>query len=166
MKCVVEKTSPDSSEVEQERMSNSMSGIEAALLTGCQDRHYAFGLALALAGKDVFLDIIGSDEIDSPELHSTPNLRFLNFRGKQSESAGVEQKLAKLLLYYAKLIRYTACSRAKVFHILWNNKLELFDRTLLMLYYKLLGKKVVLTAHNVNQGRRDSKDSWLNRATL
>ncbi len=28
------------------------------------------------------------------------------------------------------------------------------------------GKKVVFTAHNVNAGRRDKKDSWLNRITL
>jgi len=35
-----------------------------------------------------------------------------------------------------------------------------------MLYYKAAGKKIALTAHNVNQARRDAKDSWLNRATL
>ena len=35
-----------------------------------------------------------------------------------------------------------------------------------MLYYKLLGKKVVLTAHNVNAGKRDGNDSFLNRLTL
>ena len=51
-------------------------------------------------------------------------------------------------------------------HILWNYKLELFDRTVFMLCYKALGKKIVFTAHNVNQARRDSKDSWLNRTTL
>jgi glycosyltransferase involved in cell wall biosynthesis len=35
-----------------------------------------------------------------------------------------------------------------------------------MLYYKLLGKRIVLTAHNVNAGRRDSNDTLLNRLTL
>jgi D-inositol-3-phosphate glycosyltransferase len=40
----------------------------------------------------------------------------------------------------------------KVFHIRWNNKLEFFHRTILMLYYKLLGKRIVFTAHNVNAG--------------
>lgn len=35
-----------------------------------------------------------------------------------------------------------------------------------MVLYKLAGKKIVLTAHNVNAGRRDNKDSWLNRITL
>ena len=49
---------------------------------------------------------------------------------------------------------------------MWNNKFELFDRTLLMLYYKFLGKRVVFTAHNVNSGKRDSNDCWLNRLSL
>jgi glycosyltransferase involved in cell wall biosynthesis len=35
-----------------------------------------------------------------------------------------------------------------------------------MLYYKLLGKRIVFTAHNVNAGKRDSNDSWLNRLSL
>ena len=46
-------------------------------------------------------------------------------------------------------------AKPRVFHILWNNKFELFDRTLLMLYYRLLGRRVVLTAHNVNAAKRD-----------
>jgi glycosyltransferase involved in cell wall biosynthesis len=53
-----------------------------------------------------------------------------------------------------------------VFHILWNNKFEWFDRTALLLYYKLCGRKVVFTAHNVNTQARDGKDSWFNRFTL
>ena len=147
-------------------MNNSPSAIGMALLTGCQDRHYAFGLATALASKGVYLDIIGSNEIDSPELHTTPNVRFLNFRRGQSDNATFAQKLSNLVVYYAKLIRYVARPRPKILHILWNYKLEFADRTILMLYYKVLGKKVVLTAHNVNQARRDSKDSWFNRTTL
>ena len=68
--------------------------------------------------------------------------------------------------YYGRLIRYAATAKPKVFHILWNNKFEHFDRTLLMLYYRLLGKRIVLTAHNVNAGARDATDTWLNRFTL
>src|SRR5258708_6465854 len=41
-----------------------------------------------------------------------------------------------------------------------------FDRTLLLLYYKLLGKKLVFTAHNVNIRKRDCTDTWLNRLSL
>ena len=65
-----------------------------------------------------------------------------------------------------RLIRYAATAKPRIFHILWNNKFETFDRTLLMLYYRLLGKRIVLTAHNVNAGKRDSKDTFLNRLTL
>jgi glycosyltransferase involved in cell wall biosynthesis len=75
-------------------------------------------------------------------------------------------KASRLSKYYAGLIRYAATAKPKTFHILWNNKFETFDRTLLMLYYRLLGKRIVLTAHNVNAGRRDSKDTALNRLTL
>mgnify|MGYP005849332911 CR=1 FL=1 len=41
-----------------------------------------------------------------------------------------------------------------------------FDRTVLNLFYKLLGKKLVYTAHNVNAGERDGTDSALNRFSL
>lgn len=165
-KSTADESSPGPVELPKHAVLNSVFGIEVGLLTGCQDRHYAFGLAMALASRGVFLDIIGSDEIDSTALRTAPNLRFFNLRGVQSYHANLVQKLWQLLVYYAKLIRYVARSRAKILHILWNYKLELFDRTILMLYYKVSGKKIVFTAHNVNQARRDSKDSWLNRTTL
>lgn len=141
-------------------------GLEVALLTGCQDRPYAFGLSMALASKGISVDVIGSDEVDSPELHTTPNLHFLNIRGSQRQNISLAKKVWSLLSYYARLMRYATNAKPKTFHILWNNKFEYFDRTLLMLYYKLQKKKVVFTAHNVNQARRDLKDSLLNRLTL
>jgi len=141
-------------------------GLKVALLTGCQDRPYAFGLAMALASKGLGVDVIGSDEVDSPEFHATQNITFLNLRGPQLQNNSFAEKLRGILDYYLRLIRYTNRTESKVFHILWNNKFEQFDRTLLMLYYKSQGKKVALTAHNVNRGKRDSNDSMLNRLTL
>jgi len=140
--------------------------IQVGLLTGGFDRPYAFGIATALASKGVSLDVIGSDEVDSPEMHTTPKLNFLNIQGDPRETVGLVKKLLRILQFYVRLIGYAARSKAKVFHILWNNKVHLFDRTLLMLYYKLLGKKIVFTAHNVNAGRRDGNDSALNRWSL
>jgi D-inositol-3-phosphate glycosyltransferase len=163
---VATKTPTDERDVQKNAISISSSEIEIGLLTGCQDRPYAFGLALALIAKGVRVDIIGGDEIDSPELHVTPNLRFLNFLGNQHENVGFTEKMSKLALYYARLMRFAARSEPKTLHILWNNKIEWFDRTILMLYYKALGKKIALTAHNVNQARRDGKDSLSNRLTL
>lgn len=74
---VTEESSANEVEIQKQTIPNSPLGIEMALLTGCQDRHYAFGLAMALVSKGVYLDVIGSDEIDSPELHAAPNLHFL-----------------------------------------------------------------------------------------
>jgi glycosyltransferase involved in cell wall biosynthesis len=69
-------------------------------------------------------------------------------------------------MYYARLIGYAATAKPGIFHILWNNRFESFDRTLLMFYYKLLRKQIALTVHNVNADRRDSRDTRLNRLTL
>jgi len=138
--------------------------MTVGLLTGWRDRPYAFGLAMALASDRVRVDVIGSDEIDSPEFHTTPGLRFLNLRGRQRRS-GWRSKSVGLALYYARLLRYAASSPA-VLHILWNNKFEYVDRTLVMMFYKLLRRRVAMTAHNVNQGKRDGTDSLLNRLTL
>jgi glycosyltransferase involved in cell wall biosynthesis len=140
--------------------------IVAALLTGGGDRHYAFGLAIGLVSNGVVIDFIGGDEVDRPEMHATPRLTFHHLRRNRQSNAGYIAKMWRVLSYYGSLIRYAATAKPKVFHILWNNKFEHFDRTLLMLYYKSLGKKIVLTAHNVNAAARDATDSWLNRLTL
>ena len=93
-------------------------------------------------------------------------MNFLNLRGDQNADASVTRKAFRVSRYYARLIAYAAKAKPRIFHILWNNKLETFDRTLLMLYYRALGKRVVLTVHNVNAAIRDSRDSLLNRLTL
>jgi glycosyltransferase involved in cell wall biosynthesis len=123
-------------------------------------------LASAVIAQGIFTDFIGSDELDAPELRSTPLVNFLNLRGDQTEQVSLKKKIMRLLTYYGRLAWYAAVSRPKVFHILWNNKFELIDRVVLMLYYRLLGKKIVFTAHNVNAAKRDGNDSFLNRASL
>jgi len=140
--------------------------IEVALLTGGSDRPYAYGLSMALISKGMCLDFIGSNQLDGPEMRATPKLNFLNLHGDPREQVSLARKGARVLAFYARLIRYAVTAKPKIFHILWNNKIQLFDRTLLMLCYKLLGKKIVFTAHNVNAARRDAKDSALNRLTL
>jgi glycosyltransferase involved in cell wall biosynthesis len=141
-------------------------GVAVTLLTGGGDKPYAFGLATELISKGAGLDIIGSDELDCPEFHGKCGVNFLNLRGDQRPESSLLRKVLRLSTYYAKLIRYAATAKPVIFHILWNNKFELFDRTLLMLYYRALGKKTVLTVHNVNARKRDRKDSALNRFTL
>lgn len=140
--------------------------LEISLLTGGQDKHYAFGLATALMSTGVRLDVIGSDDVDCAEMHSDSRIRFFNLRGNMRSGAGLGEKISRILRYYGRLLRYAHTAEPRVFHILWNNKFELFDRTVLMLYYKLIGKKIVFTAHNINVGKRDAADTLINRLTL
>jgi D-inositol-3-phosphate glycosyltransferase len=137
-----------------------------SLLTGGDDRPYVFGLVSELLAKDINIELIGSDLLDFPEFRGIAGLKFLNLRGSFDPSASFASKIGRVLKYYARLVGYAATAKPRIFHILWNNKFLYFDRTLLMLYYRMLGKQVVLTAHNVNAEKRDAKDSLLNRVTL
>lgn len=140
--------------------------LEVGLLTGGFDRPYVYGLAMALGAKGICLDVVGNAEVDSPEMHQSPRVNFLTMYWDPRQPASLPGKIVRVLAFYARLLRYTSTSRPRIFHILWNNKFQLFDRTLLMLYYKLMGKRIVLTAHNVNAGRRDTNDSLINRLSL
>ena len=140
--------------------------VRVAILTGGGDKPYALGLATALSSEGICLDFIGSDDLKVPELLDNPRVNFVNLRGDQRPEADWVSKVLRILNYYLTLIHYAATARPRLFHILWNNKFQFFDRTLLMLYYKLLGKKIMFTAHNVNSGKRDLNDTWLNRFSL
>ena len=140
--------------------------ICVALLTGGGDKPYALGMAEALTSVGISVDFIGSDDLNVPELLGNSRIQFRNLRGDQRPGASLLAKALRVLKYYGRLIIYAPTARPRLFHILWNNKFQLFDCTLLMLYYKLLGKRVVFTAHNVNAGKRDENDSWLNRISL
>jgi glycosyltransferase involved in cell wall biosynthesis len=162
----IDQTHPKPVESPDSKASRGSNDIAVSLLTGGSDKPYVFGLATELSSKGVVQDLIASDELDSPEFRGIPRLRFLKFRGDQNPHAGLWEKIVRILSYYAKLTRYAAIAKPKIFHILWNNKFLHFDRSLLTYYYKLLGKKVVLTVHNVNTEKRDNKDSAFNRLTL
>jgi glycosyltransferase involved in cell wall biosynthesis len=142
------------------------SAPQIALLTGGGDKPYALGVAAALTSQGIFVDFIGSDDLSVPDVLNDPRVTFLNLRGDQRADASPFSKARRILKYYIKLISYAATAQPKLFHLLWNNKFELFDRTLLMLYYRMLGKKITLTVHNVNAGKRDLNDSFLNRLSL
>jgi D-inositol-3-phosphate glycosyltransferase len=140
--------------------------FSVALLTGGGDKPYALGMAHALSSVGIRVDFIGSDDLKVQDLLSNPRVNFLNLRGDQRPETNRLAKVERVLRYYVRLIRYACTAEPRLFHILWNNKFPFLDRTLLMLYYRLLGKKIVFTAHNVNAGKRDSTDSWFNRFSL
>jgi glycosyltransferase involved in cell wall biosynthesis/uncharacterized SAM-binding protein YcdF (DUF218 family) len=138
---------------------------QVAVLTAGRDKPYALGLAAALLAAQVRFEFIASRELDAPFLHGDPLVRVLNLRD-QAAKVTFSGKILRVILYYLRLIVYALTAQPKLFHILWNNKWELFDRTVLMLWYRFCGRKLVITAHNVNAGDRDGGNSALNRWSL
>jgi glycosyltransferase involved in cell wall biosynthesis len=139
---------------------------DVALLTAGKDKPYALGLSAALIEKGLPFEVLGSNFVDAPILHNNPLVTYRNLRGDQAEHAPLPEKIVRIFRYYRKLLAYAIKARPRVFHIHWNNKFEWFDRTILLLFYRMCGRKLVYTAHNVNIGERDGTDSFMNRLTL
>ena len=140
--------------------------LKVSLLTGGTDRPYAFGLLNALVSNAVMVDFIAGDELSDDEILTNNRVNFLNFRGDTNPTTPTIQKIIRICKYYFKLLKYASRTDSKVFHILWANRFPLLDRILLNVYYKILGKKLVFTAHNVNERQRDGCDNSYNRITL
>jgi hypothetical protein len=145
-------------------MSNSK--IHISLLTAGNDPPYVLPLASALASQGILVDFIANDEMQSHHSVQHDGIRYFNLRGNQDESAPMINKIIRLTKYYLKLIMYAATSETKIFHIIWLNKFIYFDRVALNLYYRFLGKRIIFTAHNVNEKKRDNADTYFNKLTL
>lgn len=136
-----------------------------ALITGGVDRHYVCALARALAASGVALDLLGTSEMGS-EVSGLESVKLFVLYPPHRPELNAVQKLFSFLGVYLRLVRYAATSSAQTFHIFWEYKFPFIDRTLLPLYYKLLGKRIVFTAHNVNRAERDGVDTFYNRLSL
>jgi glycosyltransferase involved in cell wall biosynthesis len=147
-------------------MSSRISPLKVALFTGGIDPHYARGLSRSLAALGIAVDVICNSDMETPEMDESRNLRLFTLYATPQQRQSKVRKLLAILGVYARLINYAVGSSAPIFHILWNYKFTLFDRTLLLFFYKLLGKRLVFTAHNVNAGARDGADTFLNRSSL
>lgn len=140
--------------------------MKISLLTGGADRPYSLGLLSCLVSKGVTVEFIGSDELLEPDIMKNPKVIFHNLRGDQNPDVSPLRKAKRVTVYYLRLIRYAYATDSPLFHINWLNKFVYFDRIVMTSYYKALGKKIVYTAHNIDQQERDGKSSWFNQFTL
>jgi D-inositol-3-phosphate glycosyltransferase len=148
------------------RRANRSNDMKVALLTAGQDQHYALGLLGTLQGKPVHIEFIGNDVMATSEVVRTGHVDFYNLVGNQDSDISIRQKALRVLRYYARLIIYAAHTDARLFHILWFRKFPYIERTLLNVYFKILGKKLVFTAHNVDDQARNGKTSLPNKLSL
>jgi D-inositol-3-phosphate glycosyltransferase len=139
--------------------------MKVTLVTG-DDAHYQLDLLSGLVKQGLEVDVIGGDALgNAPVLHEKA-VHFLSYRKSFLPGESFISKLCKVLDYYIRFIAYAFRSDSKVFHIQWPYKFVFLDRVVLPLFYRLVGKKLVFTAHNVDSGVRDGRSSWLNRWSL
>ena len=141
--------------------------MKAALLTGGKDAHYVLGLLPELAVRGVQVALIGDDELANAKDVRSGQVEFRNLVGSLSPDDGLVAKGWRVLSYYGRLLAFAAHTDARLFHILWFRKFPGLERLVLTAYFKLLGKRLIFTAHNVDDHARDgAKGSLFHRLSL
>lgn len=117
---------------------------------------YIFGLVEGLSKCDIVVELIGSDRMKQLE-NKYKNINLINLRGSQDTNVKPFYKLIRIIKFYFLLMIYIFKTNSELIHIHWPNRFFYFDSTFLLLFYKIMGKKIVYTAHNIDQGMRDKK---------
>lgn len=111
--------------------------------------------AFALTGNKIIL--IGSNHHDKNWY--VENVKFINLRGNDSPNRNFADKIINLIKYYFKLIMIIHKERIKIIYD------PSIGRPLLIilnyLLYKLIGKKIILTVHNVLPHGKHSSYNFL-----
>lgn len=137
--------------------------LKVSILNASGQTDYLYGLVSGLAQlRHLNMEVIDSDR-SIGLFDSFPNVRFLNLAGHYGHNVSFQQKVLRLLRYYFRLIRYSTTTDSRMFHIQWLGRFQCFERIFLTLYYKILGKKLVFTAHNVDTMAHESRGSLLDR---
>lgn len=141
--------------------------MRIALLTGGRDPHYALGLASGLLSNSIDIDLIGSADLRySNIVANNNNIHLYAFCESYKFKSSIIHKTFVTLKYYFRLIIYSAFTDTKIFHIQWEYKLIYFDRTVIIILFKLFNKKLILTAHNINAGERDENYTILDKISI
>jgi len=140
--------------------------MKVTIINAGGNNDYIYGFMTGLSKiTEINSDVIDSDR--SIELFSAfKNIRLLPFIENYGYHVAFIIKPKRLILYYYRLLRYAWKTENQIFHMQWENKFKFVDRILLTNYYKLLGKILILTAHNLDAVSRDGQKSWYNRITL
>jgi glycosyltransferase involved in cell wall biosynthesis len=140
--------------------------MRISILNAGQENDYLYGLVSGLSQiHSLEIEVVDSDNSINL-LNEFSGVSFFNLRGDNLSEQILPVKIWRISRYYYRLLWYTAHSKSQIFHIEWENSIALFDRTLLILYYKLFGKKLIFTAHNVYKEARDERATIFRRITL
>ena len=143
---------------------NRLEPPRISILTGGRDPHYAMGLLWGLLGTPLTIDFVANRAMRGEQDGRRGAVRYVDLY-PSTDATGL-RRVAAIIRTYVALVRYVAWTRNPIIHILWYYKFEVLDNTVLAWLYRALGKRVVLTVHNVNRGERDGTDGALNRWSL
>ena len=140
--------------------------MKISIFNAGQQTDYLYGIVSGLSEMpSLEIEVIDSDS-SVGVIDTFPHTTLFNFRGDNLSAQSLFTKAWRIGKYYLRILWYAAHSKSEIFHIQWENSLSLFDRTILILYYKLFGKKLVHTAHNIYKDERDERTTFLRRISL
>ena len=128
--------------------------------------HYEQGLVSGLVKQQMNIDVIGGDELEAAPIMRHPRVHYRNLHKRHDPAAPLWLKVFRIFSVYSRLVAYAARTDSHLFHLQWPYKFVFLDRTVMNLYYKALGKKLVFTAHNIDGDARDGISSPVKRFSL
>jgi D-inositol-3-phosphate glycosyltransferase len=137
--------------------------VRVALLTGGKDVPYVLGLVPELTARGVRIALVGNGEMASAKDVGNGQVEFHDFVGGLDPGDNSIAKAWRVLTYYGHLLAFAVRTDARLFHILWFRKFPLGERVVLTAYFKLLGKKLAFTAHNIDDRARDGRRSSISQ---
>ncbi|MBF0109499.1 MAG: glycosyltransferase family 4 protein [Magnetococcales bacterium] len=130
--------------------------------------HYQMGLFEGLAKAGVRVEMVGNDRLNDYRFLFAryPGTVAVNLRGGFDPGVSLPQKLLRVLGTYVRVLIYPFRTEARLVHLQWLIRLPKLDRMLLPPLFRLAGKQVVITAHEIDPEARHERSGFFNRLTL
>jgi glycosyltransferase involved in cell wall biosynthesis len=140
--------------------------MNISVLNGTGQVDYMYGLVSGLAcNQNDTIDVLDVDL--TQELFSDfKNVNYIPVYKYIPRPASLSAKAINVARYYLLQIWFLVSHKPRIIHFQWLDRHIIVDRIILPSIARLFGHKVVLTVHNINAGKRDNRDTLLNRLTL
>ncbi|MBL7905222.1 MAG: glycosyltransferase [Bacteroidales bacterium] len=136
------------------------------IFNGAGQVDYLYGLVSGLAQfEEDTIDVLDAD-LTRHLFVPFRNVRYHAVFNKIPRDADFRTKARNSVRFYSLQIGHLLRSKRGIVHFQWLDRFILVDRIFLPLLARIKGHKVVVTVHNINAGKRDNRDSWLNRFSL
>jgi glycosyltransferase involved in cell wall biosynthesis len=140
--------------------------MNISVLNGTGQADYMYGLVSGLAcDHKNQIDVLDTD-LNQHLFGEFTNVNYITVFKFQRKSDSFFSKMKNIIRYYSMQFGHLIFHKSRIIHFQWLDRYIIIDRLLLPLVGRARGHKIVLTVHNINSGKRDNYDNWLNRFTL